>query len=192
MSPFIVTYTGRRFPLATPLPGDVNRYDLAHALANLCRFGGHCRFFSVAQHCVQVAELVEPEQRLAALLHDAHEAYLGDVVRPLKKMLGPEYADLASGCDAAICDHFRLDRLAIHAAAIRHADELALAVEAANLLSGGMAEVATWPGFGPLLDEARRRGILLQRLRTWPPGEAELVFLDQLERCLAAREAGYE
>lgn len=63
----------------------VNLEDIAHSLSQLCRYGGHCNhFYSVAEHSVRLSETVDPRE---ALLHDATEAYLGDVVSPLKSML---------------------------------------------------------------------------------------------------------
>jgi hypothetical protein len=69
-----------------PRPGDVCIEDIAHALANKCRYTGHCtKFYSVAQHCVLGSRhTTEP---LAVLLHDAAEAYLPDVARPVKRYL---------------------------------------------------------------------------------------------------------
>lgn len=81
---WIQTYSGRR---VWPLQG-IGQFafvDIAHALSNICRFGGHTRkFYSVAQHCVHAHDLMPPEHRAWGLLHDAAEAYLGDVVRPIK------------------------------------------------------------------------------------------------------------
>jgi uncharacterized protein len=79
--------------------------DIAHALSMTCRFNGHCKvFYSVAEHSVNVAKLVnfafteKPHNKapvvLAALLHDAHEAYVGDVITPMKKALGVSYTTL--------------------------------------------------------------------------------------------------
>lgn len=85
------TYTGRKVYVCDPTVADVDPVDIAHALSMICRFGGHCRaFYSVAQHSVLVMLRVRqlcgriPVQ-LAALMHDATEAYVGDLIRPLKR-----------------------------------------------------------------------------------------------------------
>lgn len=80
------TYTGKRFYPIDPKPEDVEIYDIAHSLSLLCRFNGHCRsFYSVAQHSVLVADKLPDELKLFGLLHDAHEAYTGDFISPLKR-----------------------------------------------------------------------------------------------------------
>jgi hypothetical protein len=85
---FLETYTGGGFQPFDPDPADVRLADIAGGLAHTCRFGGHCRrFYSVAQHSLHVAsELADhgPRLELLGLLHDAGEAYLGDVPRPVK------------------------------------------------------------------------------------------------------------
>src|SRR5215218_7185183 len=79
--PFIQTLSGRRVNPLEPSPDDIDPADIARALANLCRFGGHSRaFYSVAQHSVIVCDLLEqrdatPDEMMAALLHDAAEAW---------------------------------------------------------------------------------------------------------------------
>ncbi len=79
------TYTGKQFWPLDPRPEEVFIADIAHALANVCRFGGHCmQFYSVAQHSIIVSEIVPSKHALWGLLHDAAEAYLGDVIRPIK------------------------------------------------------------------------------------------------------------
>lgn len=90
---WVQTFTGRSFDLAHPRAEDVRAADLAHALAYSCRFGGHTRaHYSVAQHSILVAALVwhrtgDEWARLVALLHDAHEAYTGDIKQPVKALL---------------------------------------------------------------------------------------------------------
>src|SRR5690348_18006267 len=83
----IHTFTGRTFCPLDPKPEDIDIQDIAHALSCQCRFTGHSRkFYSVAEHCVRVSLLVSPDLQLAALLHDASEAYLSDVARPIKRL----------------------------------------------------------------------------------------------------------
>jgi hypothetical protein len=84
------TWTGRRFYPADPRPEDVDIVDVAHALAHVSRYGGHCQFYSVAEHSVLVSHMVPPEYALIGLLHDAPEAYIADVIRPVKRILTRE------------------------------------------------------------------------------------------------------
>lgn len=80
------TASGRMFYPLDPRPDEIHIEDIAAALSRICRFGGHCRaFYSVAQHSVLVSEHSGPGDELWGLLHDASEAYLGDLIRPLKR-----------------------------------------------------------------------------------------------------------
>lgn len=82
------TYSGRAFYPLDPQPAHVDMEDIAHGLSNLCRYGGQCRFFySVAEHSVLLSYAVPPELARWALMHDASEAYLSDVIRPIKPHL---------------------------------------------------------------------------------------------------------
>lgn len=86
----IETYSGRLLRVDSIGPSDLCIFDIAHALARLCRFNGHitAEHYSVAEHCVLVSHLIEtPEYQLAGLLHDAAEAYIGDIPSPLKAEL---------------------------------------------------------------------------------------------------------
>lgn len=104
---WIATFTGRKWFITDPDPADVCIQDIAHALSLTCRYGGHCReFYSVAEHCVRMSEAVQvnvgnDEIALWALLHDSAEAYLGDVVRPLKQSL-PDYKSLEQRTEEVI------------------------------------------------------------------------------------------
>ena len=100
--PYVSTYLGNRFYLTRPHIDDVAIEDIAHGLAYQCRFNGQTReFYSVAQHSVMVMNLVSEEHRLAALLHDAAEAYLGDMVKPLKNLF-PAFSEIESKVMAII------------------------------------------------------------------------------------------
>jgi len=89
---WMITYTGRRFWPLSPRVEDVSFRDIAHALSQVCRYGGHTRcFYSVAEHSAHLAEyfmrLGRPDLARFALLHDGSEAYIGDMIRPLKPQL---------------------------------------------------------------------------------------------------------
>jgi flavin-dependent thymidylate synthase len=82
------TYSGGRFYPGDPRIEQIELTDIARALSRICRYAGHCeQFYSVAQHSVYVSGMVPPEHALCALMHDATEAYLVDIPRPLKRML---------------------------------------------------------------------------------------------------------
>lgn len=102
----IMVRSGSYFDLAAPTPDMVNIHDIAWALSMTTRYGGHCtEFYSVAQHCVHVAQWVDKPLKLAALLHDAAEAYVGDVVQPLKTML-PGFKEIENDVLGAIALKF--------------------------------------------------------------------------------------
>jgi uncharacterized protein len=85
---WIQTFSGGAIYPGSPHPDDVDIYDIANALARQCRYGGHClRFYSVAEHCVLMCDEASEENKLCALLHDASEAYLIDIPRPVKPLL---------------------------------------------------------------------------------------------------------
>lgn len=84
--------------------------DIAHGLSLLCRFGGQIeRFYSVAQHSLLVAALAPVELKREALLHDASEAFLGDVIKPLKSLLGLSYKQIEWSFEAVIFEKFGAD-----------------------------------------------------------------------------------
>lgn len=105
---WIQTYKGIHYWPLDPKPEDVHIEDIAHALANSCRYAGHTsRFYSVAEHSVLVSRIVPEEHALSALLHDATEAYVVDVPRPLKKYL-LNYAEIEELNWKAVAEHFLL------------------------------------------------------------------------------------
>lgn len=111
----IATHSGKRFDLRNPRPRDVEIDDIALALSRIARFTGHTKdFLSVAQHSANVALILnewgEPlEVQLYGLLHDASEAYLNDVTRPLKRML-PHYLAFERKVMKAVLKGLKLHR----------------------------------------------------------------------------------
>jgi uncharacterized protein len=161
---YILTHTGRHFEFADPV--DIDIRDIAHALANLCRFTGHTtQFYSVAQHSVLVSMLCPGRLKLAGLLHDASEAYLGDVSIPLKSLL-PDYRAIERRVQGAILRHFNLpDEYPLE---VKAADMRMLATERARF----MPDDIPWPclnGVTPLPEP----------LDAWGPAKAGEEFLSR-------------
>ncbi|MFF1880240.1 hypothetical protein ACFVVC_02060 [Pseudarthrobacter sp. NPDC058196] len=157
------TYTGRQFYPLDPRPEDVDITDIAHALSMQCRYNGHVRrFMSVAEHCVLLSHLVAPEHALWALLHDATEAYVGDMVRPLKLHM-PEYRAVENGVMVAIAARFSIDPTM--PAEVKQADSRMLLDERSALLGepAGDWEI-----------EGEPFGVDIQ---AWGPDVAELEYL---------------
>ena len=114
-APFMQTATGGAINLADPLIEDINIVDIAYALAHTSRFGGHFGHYSVAQHSILVMQVMremlkmkEPRVLLEGLLHDASEAYLGDMIRPLKLML-PGFKIIEQHFEALIFEKLLFD-----------------------------------------------------------------------------------
>lgn len=134
VQPYIETSIGREFHLLAEYPG-FNIAEIAHALSNTCRYGGHCsQFYSVAEHSVLVSEIAETLKLcdpFEALMHDASEAYLCDIPGPWKAML-PDYLSLELALERKLQDFFKLPA---KTAGCKDADLIALMVEGRTLLT---------------------------------------------------------
>lgn len=105
---WIQVYQGKVFDFVNPTEQMIDIENIAHSLSMLCRFGGHCKwFYSVAQHCCYAYDAAKPENKKEALLHDASEAYIQDIVRPLKRRL-PDYNVYESNIERLIAKKFNL------------------------------------------------------------------------------------
>jgi 5'-deoxynucleotidase YfbR-like HD superfamily hydrolase len=118
LEPFIITYTGKKFYYDPIDAADIDIRDIAHSLSQLCRYTGHTNgFYSVAQHSLLVAQKMpgNEEAKLAALLHDAAEAYTNDLASPLKSYLrrmdNLEYMELQHEITAAVYRAFGIMEL---------------------------------------------------------------------------------
>lgn len=137
--PVIETASGISFRPLSPRIEDIEIEDIAHALANQCRFSGHTRFhYSVAQHSVYVSRLIrrngyDKQTQLWGLLHDASEAYLVDLPSPLKEHPGFAYYKIFERrLMRAVCDRFGLPRR--EPTAVRFYDARLLATEVRDLM----------------------------------------------------------
>lgn len=140
-TPHMLTKSGIDYVPGALRVRDVRISDTAHALALICRFGGHCtEHYSVAQHSLLVANILasiqsSPEAVLCGLLHDAHEAYVGDVPTPIKAQLGGAWTDLEHQAEETVLDAFGLrDAMNDWHDIVKHADLVALATERRDLL----------------------------------------------------------
>jgi len=103
--------SGTTIDLRNPTVGMIKTEDIALGLSNICRFGGQIApFYSVLRHSILVMLLAPQPIWKAALLHDAAEAYLGDVVTPLKNILGAQYRELEQRFMSTICMKYRLSQ----------------------------------------------------------------------------------
>lgn len=167
MSPTMMqTFTGKAIDLVNFKEDDVRLADIAHALAIINRFTGHTSFpYSVAQHSVLVSRIVDQRYALWGLLHDASEAYLGDVSTPLKMML-PSYRELEDHVQRTIVAKFGLKWPMPHD--VKEADLKALLAEKRDIVPGGHE-------FGIHLDPAAGTVTAME----W--GEAKQLFIDRFK-----------
>lgn len=168
---WIRTFTGRRFWPLDPRTADVSLDDIAHALSLICRFTGHVRsFYSVAEHSVRVSWACDPEDALWGLLHDASEAYLCDIARPVKHQPAMvAYRQAEADVQLAIAAYFGLDP--VEPPSVKIADSAVLGAELRDLMEG-----ADWTEFHAL------PGVIVP----WSPAEAKAAFLARFAELTAA------
>lgn len=169
---WLQTATGRAFPLLNPQPDDINIMDIAHALGMMCRYNGHCvEFYSVGEHSCHISDQCSPENKLWGLLHDASEAYIADITRPLKPYLG-NYYDHEARFMRAICRRFGLPEEMPRE--VKELDGRILNNEREqNMVEPPMK----WDDTGAVIE-----GLTLQ---LWTPKQARVEFLDRFFRLSA-------
>lgn len=167
MRPTIETASGAEFDFSAPSPSKIHIEDIAHALSHLCRFTGHTRqYYSVAQHSYIVSTLVPREHAMQGLLHDATEAYVGDVSSPLKTLL-PDYREIEGRVWMAICIRFGIDDH-MHES-VKAADRTALVTEKRDLMPAGFD---LWQDFKDVAPRERP-------ITPLPPQLARNLFLNR-------------
>ena len=175
---WIQTYGGRAFYPLDPDPDGLDPADIAHSLALQCRFNGHCRvFYSVAEHSVRVSHAVPPDLALWGLLHDATEAYVGDLPRPIKQQL-PQYRQAENDLMRVVADRFGL--VWPMPQAVLEADTRLLATEARDLMAP------------PPEDWGRGVDPLPERIDPLPAEKAEQAFLARYAELQAAETTAYD
>lgn len=147
-APWLLTWSGKHLDLLAPLPEQIDILDIAHGLANECRFSGQCRhYYSVAQHSVLASQNVSRSHAMEALLHDAAEAYIKDIPSPLKALL-PEYRQIEERLTDVIRTKFGLPETL--SAEVKQADLRLLATERRDLMRDDPADWAQLRGIQPL------------------------------------------
>ena len=167
---WISTFTGRKFHILVPDPEEIAIEDIAHHLSMLCRFTGAVkRFYSVAEHSIKVSQIVPPEYALEGLLHDASEAYLSDLSRPLKHFTeaGYLYRELEADVQDTIQNKFGLPEGMSET--VKAADNAMLYTEKTAL----MPPVAWDTKWSPTEDAEDIE------ISCWEPGRAEAFFLER-------------
>lgn len=170
---WIETFTGRKFFPLDPRPEDICIEDIAHHLSQICRFTGAVReFYSVAQHSWLVSERVDARHALWGLLHDAAEAYLGDLSRPIKRDGGwaQNYREAERRVMDQVCEKFGLPP--VEPESVRRADDFMVVNEARQLMRS-KAKSWSWGHDVKALADC---------IEPWGPHYAELMFLNRFRQ----------
>ncbi len=170
---WMLCYSGGIYYPVDPRPSEVRIADIAHSLSMQCRYGGHARhFYSVAEHSIYVSRHVPEEHALVALMHDATEAYVSDVPRPLKGHL-ENFAEIEAMNWAAIATAFDLS--AVLPDCVHDIDTRLCLDEMSRLLP---------PSPLPLCVEG---SYICQYINCYEPRIAEAMFLKRFDELWNAR-----
>jgi 5'-deoxynucleotidase YfbR-like HD superfamily hydrolase len=184
--------SGRRLDLLNPSPLDIEIEDIAHGLARVARWNGQTKgahAFSVAQHCLLVETLLSHQEnnldrqaRLAALLHDAPEYVIGDMISPFKAALGVDYKAFEHKLLGAIHLRFGLTASTSETLVrkIKKADRVAAYLEATQLAGFDPDEAARFFGRPSGLDGAKG----VHSLRPLAPNDAEAAYVRKFKQLL--------
>lgn len=166
--PCLATVCGDYFWFQKPREFDYKIATIAHGLSKICRFGGQCdEFYSVAQHSVLASLIVAHPFMKHALMHDAQEAFFGDMPRPLKELF-PDFRIMEKECQLAIFAHFGLEEK--EPDAVKHADLIMLATEKRDLMTHTSGDLWT------LLEGINPMPAII---KPWPPKVAREMFLQR-------------
>jgi 5'-nucleotidase len=168
---YIATFTGKQFYLLSPRLEDVDIVDIAHALAMQCRWTGHCKFhYSIAQHSYYCSFIGPDSESFDRLMHDAAEAYISDLNRPLKHYTeaGVAYRRQEAVIQKVIAERFGFS--VIEPKSVKLADNSMLYAEKAQIMGYKFEEAENWEHY----DE--NNGIKIER---WSPEQAEQMFLNR-------------
>ena len=185
--------SGRRLDLLQPSPDDIDIADIAHGLARVARWNGQTlgrHALSVAQHCLIVEEIARDTapaggwpraHALAALLHDAPEYVVGDLISPFKAAIGLDYKAFEQRLLEAVHTRFGLPAQPPAAIVhhIKHADGIAAYVEATRLAGFSAAEASLYFAAPDALSPVLRQS--LDALEAWPTGDAQQAFLARFD-----------
>lgn len=181
--------SGRRLDLLDPSPLDIEIGDIAHGLARLARWNGQTKgahAFSVAQHCILVeaiAECLKPQLsdkfRLAALLHDAPEYVVGDLISPFKAAMGVQYKSFEERIQRAIHIRFGLPPVLPLGIAqlVKKADKIAAYYEATQLAGFSVADARQFFGDPAALDV--KLPCILERIEPLETAAAQAAYLER-------------
>ena len=162
---------GHYVDLANPDPSTIEVKSIAAALSKVCRFGGHCpQFYSVAEHCIHATAIACSEgyagdALIAVFLHDSAEAYIGDMVKPLKVTM-PQYGEAEQRIEAAIQAAFGVD-FSKWIDVIKRFDRAMLKAEKVTMWP---EDTEKWAGFSEIEDR-------VVKFQFWEPSQAEMQFL---------------
>lgn len=180
---FFFTASGIQFWPMDPRPEEIRIEDIAYSLANTCRWGAQCRpFYSVAQHSVVVSEECPTGLALLGLMHDAAEAYIGDVKRPLKYQL-PDLLAIEDRLWVAIAERFGLPANSLGHDLVKETDNRALLSERRELIHPNALRVP-WA-----IDALNLTPLPRLMLPSWGSGYAEQRFLLRFHELTEGRQA---